>query len=452
VDLLDVLRKYLEDVDVTMKNSALIGTPEQWTALSERDKDRLQYFHDPASHPRWKRVLVTTLLGGDDFDFPAWVAEKVRQEILEFPTRTSPRVPIPNERRDTSHRRENNVDNEIDDGVVKATTTEPKTKIEAAAFRMRNPWPDDIWGVPNALVRTALFTSAKGNAGVYPSVPLASPTTTTLFATGTRLTQGDLEVFLNILHRNREGRVLQATPRQFLRDMQRGAGTREIDSLKSSLRRLIECRIEISVWNAGARNRTSWEGNLIRFPDQQQGEKLNFENGHPLRITLDPALGDFIGEDVTWIPIKDRAALRKHRLASGLFAVYSTHVNPEPLHIKDVSKLLGLSVSNSDYEERLRLALRLLEQKKLILGWRIDSALLHVTPQLTPTKIRYLKKRGTEPVIVKTANHPRVVCRAEFRSKRWSWIPIRFSHTLSKCFGQLRHWMLRATSDPQLTK
>jgi hypothetical protein len=435
-------------------NTALIGTPEQWAELSEKDRDRLRHFHEPTLIPRWKAMLQTTLMGGNDFDFPPWVVAKICQEIVDFHTRPLPRHVIHDETAVASVQMENTSNDAITDGIVDAIATEPKKKeVEDSVFRIRKPWPADMWGLPNSLVRTALFTSAKGNVGCYSSIPIAAPSTTRLIATGSRLTQTDLDVFLNILHLHREGRILEATPRQFLRAMLCGEGTREVDSLRASLRRLLECRIEISMWIAAAGKRVAWAGSLIRVPDLQQGDRLSCRGGHLLRITLDPALAEFIGEDVTWIRIKDRAALRKHRLAAGLFAMYSTHVNPRPMHIKDVAERLGVSVTNSDYEARLGLALDLLEAKKLILGSEIDSASeLHVTPHLTPTKLTYLRKRGKAPVIAKTNNAPSKVRDAGLRCARWSSVAIRAARELAKHVGRVFYRAVRPASDSHVSK
>ena len=80
--------------------------------------------------------------------------------------------------------------------------------------------------------------------------------------------------------------------------------------------------------------------------------------------------------------------------------MYAGHVNTQTYKMETVWKLLGVTVKGTDYDRRLRSALRLLESKGLISGWEISDNKLAVPPQLTPTKLNFLRRRNRQQVVI----------------------------------------------------
>jgi len=189
--------------------------------------------------------------------------------------------------------------------------------------------------------------------------------------------------------------------------MLRGDSTRDVESLMTSLSRLHGCQIDISIKYRNTHKRRSWTGTLINF--ELAGEpKSRGGSGQRIRLSLDPKLTAFFGRDFTWFEIKDRSALRQHRLAAGLFSFYSTHAHPFPMAVVRLRDLLGVAVANKEFERLLRAALNVLVQKGLMVAWKIEDGKLHVSPKLTPTKAAYLAKRGLTPAVPNATSVPAV--------------------------------------------
>jgi hypothetical protein len=102
----------------------------------------------------------------------------------------------------------------------------------------------------------------------------------------------------------------------------------------------------------------------------------------------------FIRDDYTWFDIHHRKLLRKHRLAAGLHAMYSTHSTEYSYPLDRLRDLLGVAARSGEFERLLRAALDVLLEHKLVEGWRIAEKQLTVTPKLNQAKIAYLKRNG----------------------------------------------------------
>jgi hypothetical protein len=422
-----------------------IGTLAQWAALSDRARDQIHYFYPPTTtRPNYRGGLHGYLTSGEGTELPDWA----RQILLA----------VLHDNHATKSLQDDASDDEADEfasgdvlinakpaAVLSSEGPAPGLPdIIPARFRVSNPCPDGYWAGPNSLLRTALFASSKGTPGSYGTDPIASLSHTCLEAKGTRLNQWDLDVFMAAIHALRYGGQVDTTARQFLRNMLRSDSTRDVESLMTSLSRLHGCQIEISIKYRNTHNRRSWTGTLINL--ELAGEpKSRGGSGQRIRLSLDPKLTAFFGRDYTWFEIKDRGALRQHRLAAGLFSFYSTHAHPFPMPVVRLRDLLGVAVANKEFERLLRAALNVLVQKGLMVAWKIEDGKLHVSPKLTPTKAAYLAKMGLAPAVPNTASVPAVktapakvpTASSPIHRKRW----------LEQCFrGTLRaalRWFAR---------
>jgi hypothetical protein len=414
-------------------DAPLIGSTDEWAILPDDQRYTVSCVHSgivlghtfyertPAYH---RDVLVNGLNDADGRRLPEWAREKLLAQINEFaPPETLPAMP--REAAPISACDEAAFDEFCgSDANGKRLPTEPSvslgTHIPASAaianaeperFRVQEPWPEGYWGLPNWLSHSALCSSFKGDAGYYGStaeemVELHSLSNLIISACGPRLHQGDLDFLLMSIHWCRFGDTVETTPARFLHGMDRGSSTRDVDELIKSLTRLKDCHVEIPAKHRNSHHVRTWKGPLIRFellpkPNSRSGR------GNLIRISLDPDLGKFCGRVFTWIEVKERAALRQHRMAAGLHAFYSTHVEPYDYNLETIRSLLGVKTEGKQFEELLQSALRLLDEKGMILGWVIDSGKLTVTPKLTPAKLRFLAKKGITPTIVKTLPRPR---------------------------------------------
>jgi hypothetical protein len=421
-----------------------IGTLAQWAALSDRARAQICYYYPPSDRPNYHAALHAYLSAGQGTDLPDWAREILIASLKDNHAPQSPQhVPLDDEADEPPSR--DDLVSPKEPAVLKSESLTPGLPdIIPPRFRVPNPCPEGYWAGPNSLLRTALFSSSKGTPGEYGTEPVASLSHTRLEAIGTRLNQWDLDVYMAAIHALRYGGQVDTTARRFLRNMLRGDSTRDVESLMTSLSRLHGCQIDISIKYRNTHKRRSWTGTLINF--ELTGEsKSRGGAGQRIRLSIDPKLTAFFGHDFTWVEIKDRSALRQHRLAAGLFSFYSTHAHPFPMPVVRLRDLLGVGVANKEFERLLRAALNVLVQKGLMVAWKIEDGKLHVSPKLTPTKAAYLAKRGLTPAVPNTASVPAV--KTEPAKVPTASSPIHRQRWFGQCFrGAVRaasRWFVR---------
>jgi hypothetical protein len=381
---------------MTSTTTPPIGTLAQWAALSDRARAQIHYFFPPTTRPNYRGALNGYLTSGEGVALPDWAREILLAVLHDNHATKSPQDDAFDDEPDELASGDDLVNAKPAAMLSSEGPAPGLPDIIPARFRVSNPCPDGYWAGPNSLLRTALFSSSKGTPGAYGTDRITSLSHTRLEAKGTRLNQWDLDVYLGVIHALRYGGQVDTTARQLLRNMLRGDSTRDVESLMTSLSRLHGCQIDISIKYRNTHKRRSWTGTLINF--ELAGEpKSRGGSGQRILLSLDPKLTSFFGHDFTWFEIKDRSALRQHRLAAGLFSFYSTHAHPFPMPVVRLRDLLGVAVANKEFERLLRAALNVLVQKGLMVAWKIEDGKLHVSPKLTPTKAAYLAKRGLTP-------------------------------------------------------
>ena len=104
-------------------------------------------------------------------------------------------------------------------------------------------------GVPNAILRSALFGAIKRGKRAYQQrVKKASVEGVTVIHTGPQLDQADLDVWVQCLHLARTGGLgtrLQFSAGGFLKAIERGAGGKDIEWLKAAFARLSSSVVEV---------------------------------------------------------------------------------------------------------------------------------------------------------------------------------------------------------------
>lgn len=278
----------------------------------------------------------------------------------------------------------------------------------AEPFRIKHPWPAGYWGGPNVFLRTALFSSTKSGPGEHEPGYLASLQHTHLKATGPRLNQWDLDVFMCVLNACRDGMTLDMTARQFLRSMRRGESSRDVEILMASCKRLHECYIDASFRYRTMKDKRRWAGNLLdTFECIDVKTTSTGKLQERIRISLDHRLWWFIRDDYTWFDIEERKLLRQHRLAAGLFAMYHTHACELSYPLDRLRDLLGVVARGKEFERLLRAALGFLHEHKLVEAWQISDGQLSVAPKMTVAKIAYLVRNGLPvPAVATQAGTP----------------------------------------------
>lgn len=275
-----------------------------------------------------------------------------------------------------------------------STTTNPRNRffelasIATAAEPPRPEqlglWPDDKRGVPNVVLRSALFSAGKPTRvrKSYRDHELpAAIGTKSISYTGQQLYQHELDVWLEVLHRCRlrpAGVETDFHVHGFLKSLRRSTGNKDHKQLHATLGLLHATSIKVVVDRDERGRSTGYRGHLIekfRFNDQL----LRWEVGvHPDIAEL------FAPKDHTWLHIDARLDLGKNYLAKWLHGYFSSHRKPYPVGVSRLRELSGSATSRlRRFREALSDALdevAMVEKKhKRRFEWRLDDEdLVHV--------------------------------------------------------------------------
>jgi hypothetical protein len=243
-------------------------------------------------------------------------------------------------------------------------------------------WPELTRGVPNGVLRSALFGAIKKGPRRYmQGEQIAALDGIEIRYTGQRLDQGDLDVWESVLHIARlqaMGEQCRFTAYSMLKLLGKtDAGTNR-DTLHTRLMRLKANAVEVK------QGRYSYAGSLI--DDVYRDDKT-----HEYVLVLNPKLHPlFSADQFTQVDWSVRHALSGQPLAQWLHGYYASHAKPYPVNI---STLLELSGSENDEprssRQKLRKALDAVVEAGAANGqpfsYEIQSDLVHV------------KKKGSEP-------------------------------------------------------
>jgi hypothetical protein len=273
----------------------------------------------------------------------------------------------------------------------------PAPAILATSKPMLPLWPESVRGVPNSVLRSALFGAIKRGRRVFIQRELlASMEGLTLLFTGPRLDQADLDVWEQCLHLARTGGLgcrIQFAAYGFLKTINRSTGGKDVEWLKGAFARLASSVVEIK------------DGKRAYFGAMLARGARDDEIGHYV-IEINPEIAALYGTD-GWSQIEweQRQALKSHPLAQWLHGFYSTHTQPFSLKVGTIHRLCGSEVALlSDFKKALRHALKALAAAT---GWKweINADLVHIdksgnqpesqTRRLTRSTLNVEKKQKT---------------------------------------------------------
>ena len=247
-------------------------------------------------------------------------------------------------------------------------------------------WPEPVRGVPNSILRSALFGAIKrGKRAYQDGVKKASVEGVTVVHTGPQLDQADLDVWEQCVHLARTGGLgveIRFSGHGFLKAIGRSTGKSQHEWLKSALRRLMTSLVELED------GKKAYAGQLIHrwFRDDLTGHHV---------MELNPDLAAMYGLD-GWSQIEweQRRLLKRQPLAQWIHGFYSTHAAPFPYKVETLHRLCGSESENiKHFRENLRKALHAVADATSW-TWEIDeSDLVHITKSQTASQGRHLLKK-----------------------------------------------------------
>jgi hypothetical protein len=221
--------------------------------------------------------------------------------------------------------------------ITDSNNEEIKTNLPAKNKKKQpqlqlNLWSDSVRGVPNAVLRSALFSVIRqGKRKSIFKEKLASSGNITVIFTGFKLDQADLDVWQRVIHLSKEklGQQVIFTANSFLSDINRAASGASYKWLKDSLTRLQSAVVEIK---DGSK---TFSGQLIHnyYVDEQTKKIV---------VQLNPQLSFLLGNDQwTGLDWKQRKKLLGKPLALWLHSFYSSHSEPFEYKIETIWQLCG---------------------------------------------------------------------------------------------------------------
>jgi len=215
----------------------------------------------------------------------------------------------------------------------KAREREESAKASAVQTVQLPLWPEPVRAVPNGFLRSALFGAiAKGRRRYIEGEQIAALDGIEIRYTGQRLDQGDLDVWLTILHAARLqtlGSKCRVTSYQLLKAL----GKSDTGKNRAMLQKRIE-RIRATALTI-RQGRYSYIGGLIdeAYKDEETQEWV---------IVLNPKLSAlFAADSFTQIEWSIRRSLDGHPLAQWLHGFYASHAQPFPVKIETLHRLCG---------------------------------------------------------------------------------------------------------------
>ena len=227
-------------------------------------------------------------------------------------------------------------------------------------------WGEPQRGVPNDLVRCALFAAAKGIDGQYnEDVPVFSQGDLSITYNGPSLTQDHLDVFEAVMHLAREmpeGNTVRFTAHGLLKLIGRGSGKSDYNRLYRSLKHLTTTAVTIKREGHG-----TYCGSLLpEWAEREEDGKFS--------IRINRNLIKLFDRGFTVIEWKQRKALARSPLAKHLQLWLSSHDKPYPVTVQYLYDITGSNIKELKYFRRnLKAALNRLKDVGVLADWWLDE-------------------------------------------------------------------------------
>lgn len=259
---------------------------------------------------------------------------------------------------------------------------------EAAKIYQLPFWPDPTRGVPNEIIRSALFAAIQAQGRDYlDNAEVACQDGYSIMFTGQRLDQSHLDVFEGVMHIARgthEGNRITFSAHRLLRLIGRNTGKSDHDWLHRTLKQLTATAVEIKDTRS---NRLFWGSLLPRGAADTESAKYVVEINRDLARLFDRGF-----TQVDW---EQRRLLRRKPLAQWLHLYYSSHAKPHAVSVtwlrdKSGSKTASLRA----FRQNLRAALGEITAVGVIESWELIDDLVHVVRVPTPSQQRFLDRQS----------------------------------------------------------
>lgn len=270
----------------------------------------------------------------------------------------------------------------------KAAVTAPTIAPKQLSLEL---WPDAVRGVPNAVLRGALFGISQIRKTHKKRTLIAATENYEIRFKGETFNQFDLDVLQGMLHLavpHPLGSRVEFTVQAFLKSIGRSSGKTQHEQFKDEVVRLIGGVVEIT----SLRDQQTFIGTLVQkaFRDERTGRYV---------VVFDPDMLHLFQTGYTLVDAGQRQALGKNALAKWLHGFYSSHAKPFDYKVETLHKLCGSTTAPKGFKRLLKAALDGLVSVGGLVSWDIDpeTQLVSVVRIPSASQLKHLratKKRG----------------------------------------------------------
>jgi len=262
----------------------------------------------------------------------------------------------------------------------------PKKRTPDAPQMSLDLWPDAVRGVPNAVLRGALFSVSQRRAVLNRDL-VASVEGIDIRFKGERFNQTDLDLWEALLHLARLqplGNRVDFTAHALLKALGRNTGKTQHQQLHEELVRLRAGTAEIT-WT---KEKKTFVGGMLAnfFRDDATGRYV---------AVLDPKMLTLYETGYSQVDWGKRQQLGANNLAKWLHGFYSSHAEPFPYRVETIRDLCGSTTKAlREFRRSLRKALDELVAIDAIKSWNINEQdLVFVVKVPTLSQQKHLRKR-----------------------------------------------------------
>lgn len=268
-----------------------------------------------------------------------------------------------------------------------AEQTDPAPQTQTPALKAKVVqlplWPDPVRGVPNPLMRSALFAAVQGKQRrAMQRELLEVQQGTEIRFTGIQLDQSDLDVWEQALHLarlNPLGTRCHFVAHSFLKSLGRRTGKSDHEWLKDSVARLAACCVEVKY------GRFTYGGSLLEFYRDDETGRYYLE--------INPKMKAIYDAGYTLTDWEERAELRGKPLALWLHGYFATHADPFPVKVETLHRLSGSANKEMrSFKQQLKAALADMQAIGAIEDYVIEGELVRVERTPSPSQQRHLSK------------------------------------------------------------
>jgi hypothetical protein len=244
-------------------------------------------------------------------------------------------------------------------------------------------WPEPARGVPNSVLRGALFAAIQGkDRKALKRELLTVQQGIEIRFTGWQLDQADMDVWEQALHLVRQhplGTRCDFSAHAFLKALGRNTGKSQHEWLKDVFSRLMGCGVEIT------HNRLTYGGSLLEFYRDERTNRY--------RLEINPNIKALYEAGFTQIDWEQRQRLRRKPLAQWLHGFLASHAEPYPLKVETLMRLSGSQNRQlAGFKRQLNAALNDLQTIGAIDDYDLNGGLVTIYRRPSGSQKRHLTR------------------------------------------------------------